>query len=181
MATGFYKWCMIPFLSLAVLINGKEKGDLEFKSNKNLHPLHLATVEVEHNAGDKTLEITIKTFWDDFQNILGQINKTTVDLSSDKDKENKNKWIFDYIKKNLQISVDGKPVSLNFVGFEKEDVVIYSYLQADNVAMVKNISLNNSIMQDMFDDQQEIIHVIVNGKRQSTRLDYPKKEAKFSF
>jgi hypothetical protein len=146
-----------------------------------LHPLHIATVEIEHNATDKTLEITCKTFWDDFQTVLGKLNKTTVDLSSDKDKENKNKWIFNYLNAHLQITIDGKTVPLSFVGFEKEDVVIYSYMQVDNIASVKKVSIVNSIMHDMFDDQTEIIHVIVNGNRKSTKLDYPSKTAEFSF
>jgi len=33
----------------------------------------------------------------------------------------------------------------------------------------------------MFDDQVEIIHMIVNGNRKSTKLDYPAKSAEFSF
>ena len=33
----------------------------------------------------------------------------------------------------------------------------------------------------MFDDQVEIIHMIVNGNRKSTKLDYPAKNAEFSF
>jgi hypothetical protein len=72
-------------------------------------------------------------------------------------------------------------VTLNFVGYEKEDVVVYSYLQADEVASVKKISIMTSLMHDMFDDQSEIIHVIVNGNRKSTKLDYPAKNAEFGF
>jgi hypothetical protein len=67
------------------------------------------------------------------------------------------------------------------VGYEKEDVVIYSYLQADNVASVKDIKVVTSLMHDMFDDQTEIIHVIVNGKRQSKKLDYPETTCSFGF
>jgi hypothetical protein len=75
----------------------------------------------------------------------------------------------------------GKTYPLSFVGYEKEDVVIYSYLQADNVASVKDIKVVTSLMHDMFDDQTEIIHVIVNGKRQSKKLDYPETTCSFGF
>jgi len=181
MATELYKWCLIPLFSMGLFMNGKKEATSPVTHPAVFHPLHIATVEIEHNASDKTLEITCKTFWDDFENILGKLNKTKVDLSNDKDKENKNKWIFNYINSHLQLNIDGKIVPLSFVGFEKEDVVIYSYLQADNVASVKKVSVTNSIMQDVFDDQTEIIHVIVNGNRKSTKLDYPSKTAEFSF
>jgi hypothetical protein len=178
MAIELYKWLLIPVFSLSLFANGEKAG---LSPEKLLHPLHLATVEIDHNATDKTLEITCKTFWDDFESILTKLNKSRVDLTSDKTVADNNKKIFEYIKSNLQITVDGKPVQMNFVGYEKEDVVVYSYLQVDNISSVKKVTIVNTIMHDMFDDQVEIIHMIVNGNRKSTKLDYPAKNAEFSF
>jgi hypothetical protein len=178
MAIELNKWCAVSLLFLAAMTENRQSS---FPEVEKIHPVHIATVEIEHNAADKTLEITCKTFWDDFENILSKINKTRVDLISDKAVADNNKRVFEYIKAHLQITVDEKPVTLNFVGYEKEDVVVYSYLQADEVAAVKKISVTSSLMHDMFDDQSEIIHVIVNGNRKSTKLDYPAKNAEFGF
>jgi len=104
-----------------------------------------------------------------------------VDLVSSKDTAGNNKKIFEYIKSHLQITIDGKPVQMSFVGYEKEDVVVYSYLQVDNISSVKKVAIVNTLMHDLFDDQVEIIHMIVNGNRKSTKLDYPAKSAEFSF
>lgn len=178
MAIPLNKWLILPLFSAFL-----------FSTNDNwqpavpeaVHPIHIATVEIEHNATEKTLEITCKTFWDDFESILSKINNNRVDLTSDKAVDENGKKIYEYIKSHLTITVDGKAIPLSFVGYEKEDVVVYSYLQADNVASVKNVSIVNSLMHDMFDDQVEIIHMIVNGNRKSTKLDYPAKDASFSF
>jgi hypothetical protein len=178
MAIELYKWLLIPVFSVSLFANG---GKDDPTPPKALHPLHLATVEIDHNASDKTLEITCKTFWDDFESILSKVNKSKVDLVGGKDTAGNNKKIFDYIKSHLQITIDGKPVQMSFVGYEKEDVVVYSYLQVDNVNSVKKVSIVNTLMHDMFDDQVEIIHMIVNGNRKSTKLDYPAKNAEFSF
>ena len=101
-------------------------------------------MEIDHNATDKTLEITCKTFWDDFESILSKVNKSKVDLVSDKDTAGNNKKIFEYIRSHLQITVDGKPVQMSFVGYEKEDVVVYSYLQVDNISSVKKVAIVNT-------------------------------------
>ncbi len=178
MAIELYKWLVIPVFSVSLFATG-EKYDLNRAGPS--HPLHLATVEIDHNATDKTLEITCKTFWDDFESILTKVNKSRVDLTSDKAIADNNTKIFEYIRSHLQITVDGKPVQMNFVGYEKEDVVVYSYLQVDNISSVKKVAIVNTIMHDMFDDQVEIIHMIVNGNRKSTKLDYPAKNAEFSF
>ena len=80
-----------------------------------------------------------------------------------------------------RIEYDGKPIILNFVGFEKEGAVIFSYFEAANINSVKKIAITNNLMYDMYDDQVEIIHVILNGNRKSTKLDYPAKQAVFIF
>ena len=178
MAIELYKWLLIPVFSFSLFTN-VEKRDVN--QENPVHPLHLATVEIDHNAADKTLEITCKTFWDDFESILSKVNKSKVDLVSGKDTAGNNKKILEYIKSHLQITIDGKPVQMNIVGYEKEDVVVYSYLQVDNIPSVKKVSIVNTLMHDLFDDQVSIMHVIVNGNRKSTKLDYPASAAHMEF
>jgi hypothetical protein len=86
-----------------------------------------------------------------------------------------------YIYAHLQVRADDKNVSLNYLGFEKEDMAVYIYVEGANISKVKKLSVNNSIMHDMFDDQTNIMHITVNGERKSTKLDYPKTSAVFEF
>ena len=182
MVTLLYKWCMIPVLSLSLFLNSAYDYKMSAPANVNIHPVHISTLEIEHNAADKNLEITCKIFWDDFETALTKKNNNKrVDLTNEKNLELNNKLISAYINNHLSLSIDGKQLSLSFVGFEKEDVVIYSYLEVNNISSVKKISITNNIMHDMFEDQTEIIHVIVNGNRKSTKLDYPAKQADFIF
>lgn len=182
MVTLLYKWWTIPALALGLfLYTGNQSGTIVEK-NVNIHPIHISTLEIVYNAADKNLEITCKIFWDDFETALTKTNNNKrVDLINEKNLELNNKLISAYINKHLSLTIDGKPVSLSFVGFEKEDAVIYSYLEINNISAVKKISMINNIMHDMFEDQTEIIHVIVNGNRKSTKLDYPAKQAEFNF
>jgi hypothetical protein len=46
---------------------------------------------------------------------------------------------------------------------------------------LKKLDVIDSLLQDFTSDQINIIHVTVNGKRQSTKLDYPEKAASFTF
>ena len=182
MVTLLYKWCIIPALSLGLFLNTGNQSKKPAETNANIHPIHISTLEIEHNAADKNLEITCKIFWDDFETVLTKTNNSKrVDLTNGKNLELNNKLISAYINNHLSLSIDDKSVSLSFVGFEKEDAVIYSYLEVNSISTVKKVSITNNLMHDMFDDQTEIIHVIVNGNRKSTKLDYPAKTAEFSF
>jgi hypothetical protein len=81
----------------------------------------------------------------------------------------------------LQVKADEKNVSFNYLGFEKEGLVVYVYVEGINISKVKKLVVSNSIMHDMFDDQTNIMHITINGDRKSTKLDYPKTSAVFDF
>ena len=72
-------------------------------------------------------------------------------------------------------------MTLSYIGFEKEKESAYCYFQAQNISSLKKIDIRNSILQDFTTDQINILHVTVNGKRQSTKLDYPNTSVSFSF
>jgi hypothetical protein len=146
-----------------------------------LHPLHVSTTEINHNAIDKILEISCHIFTDDFETVLSKQFNTRADLSSANLKTQMDTLVKKYIKSRLQIKADDKTTVMQYVGFEKEDQAIYAYFEVDNVASVKKIDVTDTILHDLYDDQISIIHVLINGNRKSTKLDYPAKQASFSF
>jgi len=149
--------------------------------SSSIHPYYLSVVELNHNATDKTLEISCKIFANDLESTLEKNYKSKIDLTSSKDKVTADKWISDYITKHLSIKADDKPASFSYLGYEKEDEAIYSYFEVKNISSVKRIDIINSLLHDFSDQQINIIHCVVGGKRQSTKLDFPKTEASFSF
>jgi hypothetical protein len=184
MASSIHKWFsilfFIPLFQLTKVSSNANLTSLP-RGTINHHPYYISVVEINHNAKDKTLEISCKIFTNDFETTLEKNYKSKVDLSNPKDKASTDKWVSDYIKKHLSIKIDGKEVNLSYLGFEKEDEAIFSYFQADNIAGVKRIGVSNSLLHDFSDQQINIIHCSVGGKRQSTKLDYPNTEAGFQF
>jgi len=171
MASSFYKWLLIPVLGILLSSAGLP----------GLHPFHVSVVEINHNAADKTLEISCKIFTDDFEKVLAQNYKTKVDLTNPPDRKAMDSVVKKYIFSHLAVSVNGKPGALSYLGFEKDAEAVYSYVQVENIESVKKVELMNRLMHDMFTDQVNIIHVIVKGERKSTKLDYPATAAKIEF
>jgi hypothetical protein len=66
MAASFYKWLIIGAFNL-------------------VHPFFVSVTEVNHNAKDKTLEISCKMFLDDTEKTLKKQLNTTVELVSPKE------------------------------------------------------------------------------------------------
>jgi hypothetical protein len=179
MAAWFNKWLSISLIPLFMGLSGNK---ISFSpTNVVAHPFHVSVTEINHNAVDKTLEITCKIYRDDFEKILATNYKTKVDLINPVDRKAMEKLVNDYVQKHLIIKADSKPLSLSGIGFEFEDEAIFSYFQVDNVSSVKSIALTNSILFDLFDDQLSIMHITVGGNRKSNKLNYPAKDIVVNF
>jgi hypothetical protein len=171
MAPSVFKWLLLPLAGM-VLISGKKPEP---------HPFHVSVIEINHNATDKTLEISCKIFTDDFEKVLAKNYKAKTDLINPPNKTAMDTLVQKYILSHLSIKADGRPLAIQYVGFETETEAVFSYTEVDNVSAVKKLDVSTNIMYDMFDDQVIIIHTVVGGKRISNKLEYPNKETSFSF
>jgi hypothetical protein len=146
-----------------------------------IHPLYITVTEINHNGKDKTLEVSCKMFTNDFEAVLEKSSHGKIDLSDGKNKAANDKFIADYVEKHLQLKVDGRPVSMHFIGSEKEEDGTWSYFQVDNIPTVKKLDVNNNLLYDGFNQEINIMHVSAGGVKKSTRLDYPDAAASFEF
>lgn len=168
MVSFLFKWLLVSSLFLSPDVT-------------TYHPIFVSVTEIEHNAKDKTLEISCKIFTDDFEKTLRQTYQGTVDLLQPKDKNAMNKLVSEYVQKHLQIKADGKNVTLQFLGYQQEEEGIISFYQVNNVAVVKKLEVTDTILYEYKKEQISIIHTIVNGNRKSTKLVNPEDKAGFDF
>lgn len=175
MGAMMYKWFFLSLLSSFFV-----KEPVETKTLAN-HPFYVSVTEVNHNPKEKTLEISAKIFADDLEAALEKQYKTSLDFSNAKQKTQIDGFIKAYVQKHLQLKADGKTVVLNYIGFERENEAVFCYFEGNNIATLKQLFADNSILQDYTDKQINIMHITVNGKRQSTKLDAVKETASFSF
>lgn len=166
MTSVLYKWLL---------------GGMLWMNSIAFHPVYVSVTEIEHNAKEKILEISCKVFTDDFEKTLRQNYKTTVELAAPKDKAAMDKLVSSYISKHLQIAVDGKNAPLQYVGYEQQEEAILCYFQANNIASVKKITITDNILYDWKQDQVSVLHVTVNGKRQSTKVNNPEDRVSLEF
>jgi hypothetical protein len=162
MAVVYYKWLMTGILAL-------------------LHPFFVGVTEIQHNAKDRTLEISVKLFSDDFEKALAKVNNSAVDLNNPKDSVKTNKMVAAYLQQHLILNVDGKSVQMEFIGYEKEREATWCFMQVDNIPSVNKLAIINSLLYDAFEQQINLMHVTVNGERKSTKLAYPDQKAEFVF
>jgi len=167
------KWLM---LGVCLYLGGEQPVAINMK-----HPFYVSVTEINHNAKDKVLEISCKMFTNDFEIALAKASGGKVDLTSPKDKPALDKIINTYITGHLQLKADGKPLTMQFVGSEKEAEATWCYFQVSNIPTLKKIDITSTVLYESFEAEINIIHVVVNGKRQSTKLSNPDSQTSFEF
>ncbi len=170
-----YKWSCF----LSIFLSAGNIPPLPVKTAT--HPLYISVTEINHNAKDKTLEISCKIFTDDFEKALSEQYHRKADFFSQQHKSELDKDVTGYIKKRLIISLDGKPVTLEYVGFERENDAVWSYFQVSNVSVPRKINIVNTLLYETYEKQINLMHVTVGGNRKSTRLNNPDQEAVLEF
>jgi hypothetical protein len=169
MLSLFLKYLFIPVLLFAPV------------KSKNGHPIFMSVTEIEHNAKEKSLEVSSKIYTDDFEKILRTNYKVKIDLINKTKAADMDKYVNDYIQKHLKLTADGKLQTLKYIGYEKIEDAINIYLEAEKIETVKKIELVNNILYDYKTTQISLMHVSVGGNRQSKKLVNPETNASFVF
>jgi len=168
MSSFFSKWIFV-FIILVLLIGAKK------------HPIYVSVIEIDQNLVENTLEISCKIFTNDFETTLRKTTSLKVDLLSSTDKISMNNLVKNYLLNHLKIEVDGKKKSLHFIGYEQSEESIESYFQIEGIRAPKKIDIQDDILYDYNSAQMSIIHVKINGKRKSSKLNNPENNAVFEF
>lgn len=172
---------MLPFLQKSllfcyVILSPFKPAGLLTHVLRERHPLHLSSTEVNINPKSNTIEISCRIFTDDFEDLLGKKYKVKPDLSASAKHQEMDMLIKDYMKSHLALGTNSKNLHLNYLGFENDNEAVIVYLESEKVKAVKKLETNCTLMYDLFDDQTNIFHITMNGKRKSDKLTYPEKK-----
>lgn len=146
-----------------------------------LHPFYVSVTEIRQNQKSNNLEISSRIFFDDLEKTLEKKYQVKVNILKPEDPKKVNELIADYLQEHLQLRVNGKLVALKFLGFEIEEEAAWCYLEAPQSAPLKRLEVEDAILFDAHPLQQNMVHVTVGKKRQSTKLDNPDSKYTFNF
>lgn len=145
------------------------------------HPFYVSLTEIRIDLQKRTLTVSCRMFTDDLESALTQIFRRPFDLLKQEDDEQVKALLNQYIQERFSIGLGGHFISLSFLGFEHEDEATWCHLEADKFHTGNQMTVTNTLLYDFIPAQEHIIHVYINGKRQSARLVNPSRAAAFSW
>ena len=145
------------------------------------HPFFVSVVQIEQIVKEKSLEVSVRIFAEDFEATLKKFGNTKLDLQHPTDKAAVDKLVNAYLQSKLQLKVDGKPVTMHYIGYEQRLESIWVYLEVENIAALKKLDVNCNLLYEFEQKQTNIIHIKVNNFEKSFKLDNPKTNTTFDF
>ena len=142
-------------------------------SAKPIHPYHVGSVEINYNAKTKTFEISAKFFLDDLENSLNAKYNKTLHFGEEKSKTGLDQVLENYFAEYFKLKSNNRFLKINYLGFEEDKESVNVYLESEATEMPKKVETAVSLLYSFFDDQMIIVHIIVNGERKSSKLNYP--------
>ena len=145
------------------------------------HPFFVSVIDINQNNKDKSLEISVRIFAEDFEATLKKYGNTKLDIQHPTDKAATDKLVNAYLQSKLQLKVDGKPVTMHYIGYEQRLESIWVYLEVDNITTLKKLDVTCNLLYEFEQKQTNILHVKANGNEKSFKLDNPKASTSFEF
>jgi hypothetical protein len=146
-----------------------------------MHPYYISVVDIKYTNSQNTLQISSKMFINDLEDALKKTSKKNIDILNPKNKTETDSVLFNYIKQRLSLNINSKPQLLNYVGYEKEEDAIWTYLEIKNCKAPKKINIETKLLYDFLPTETIIIHCEINGVKKSSKITNPDSNVEFSF
>lgn len=147
-----------------------------------VHPIHISVTEINYNEKSKSLQITSRIFVDELElGIRAQRKEPELDILTPKNGLTTEQLVKNYMAAHFKIKIDGKVAKLNFLGYEKEDISIISYIEIENIKKLKTIEVFNDVITEIHDDQSNLVHVTYKAPVKSARLTRETNSELFTF
>jgi hypothetical protein len=131
------------------------------------HKFYVSLTDTQYNEESGRLEISSKYFIDDLELalelspdehiVMPMDNLITAQMSK-------------YLQKHLIFRTDNQNCPLEILGYEVEDDVVWIYLESQEIPKFSEVSVTASQLTDLFEEQQNIVHVSNGGVLQSLFL-----------
>lgn len=146
-----------------------------------VHPLHISVTEITLDEKEGELEIMIRIFSDDLEQAIRTESKNPDLKFLGAGVTDADKLAWNYLKPRIRLTAGGEPLTLKYLGHEKDEDVMIFYIQVQPVQKFETISVMNSIITELYDDQANIVNVTVGDQTKSLRLLRNNPSGKLSF
>lgn len=141
-------------------------------SSMSVHKFYVAIYKIEFAPQKKMLQITARIFVDDLNLAIEKKYNKKVFLGTEKESIDDIILLKKYLSEKFYIKVNGELKPINFLSKDLENNVLVCYLNSKDISKIKSLEVQNSIITEVYEEQQNIIQANFNGEKYNLLLTY---------
>ncbi|WP_245625602.1 DUF6702 family protein [Flagellimonas eckloniae] len=134
-----------------------------------LHKYYLSVTNMQYSEKNDSFQITSRIFIDDLEEVLKERYGIIAELATSDEAKVSNAYIEKYFRTKFAIELNGEIAKYTFLGKKYEEDVVICYLELNNINFtdLQSISIQNEILTDLFEEQQNVVHLKWKGQKKS--------------
>lgn len=126
------------------------------------HDFFVSILTIRHSEASKTLDLTWQMTAHDVEHALSSVAQ--LKLNSHQEHPKADSLLNDYFHQHLHLFQEDAELSWKWVGREMEGENLFCYMQVEGVYTGNDLSVSNNLLQDVFAEQDNIVHVEASGR-----------------
>lgn len=145
-----------------------------------VHKFHIALFQIEFAPEKKMLQITSRIHTDDLNKALEIKYKKNIVLKADNNSSD-DMLFQEYVNNRFSVKVNGQTKPLHFLSKEIDGDELICYWSIKNISKINDLEVRNSVLIEMFSDQQNLVNVSVLGEKQSYLFTHSSTSKTFKY
>jgi hypothetical protein len=131
------------------------------------HKYYISLTKIDYIKEKKTVQVTMRFFIDDVEKTLQSRYNIQLELATKQENEKANFYLDKYIGQKFKITINQQKRTLNYLGKEYENDVVFFYLELENIDNIKQIEVQNNMLFEEFEEQENYIKLNINNKKKT--------------
>ena len=134
-----------------------------------LHDFHASVTQMQYNPKERTFEISVRIFTDDFEKALSAATNSKINLSGSPGSNDKNDALLEkYVLAHFSyVSPQKQAKPIKYVGHETEADANWLYLEMPYTESLQGGSLKQNVLMEYFDDQVNMVNIQYQGQKKT--------------
>ena len=133
------------------------------------HKFYVSVTNINYSEKDDALQITSRVFIDDLEKVLEMRYGFKADLATDNESELADEYLEKYLRQKFVVEINGENKPFDFIGRKYDNDLMIYYFEVAKIDLpsVTSIRIENEILTDLYDEQQNVVHFKIKGKKKS--------------
>lgn len=137
----------------------------------NLHKYYISVSNATYSKSAKSVQMITRFFIDDLEDVLNARIQNPVTLGDAATIQDVYPYLKSYLAKKLEVKINGKISIPSFIGAEYEGDQMVLYIELPSEKLPSEISMKFSAFLELFEEQKNLVHMKMDGKRRTLLMD----------